>query len=149
MTSTHDLAPTAGWWAGHDIEIRAALGGFADEEEIAAERLQRTESRHFLWGALRHAEVACGEEPEPATTDPVVDAAARYAAVTPCRLAILPLEDVLGVLDQPNLPGTVDEHPNWRRRLPGEAACLLDAPCVEPRLDALRRRGSNGGAASG
>ena len=25
----------------------------------------------------------------------------------------------LGVLDQPNVPGTVHEHPNWRRRLPG------------------------------
>jgi 4-alpha-glucanotransferase len=24
---------------------------------------------------------------------------------------------VLGLTDQPNLPGTVDEHPNWRRRL--------------------------------
>ena len=21
-------------------------------------------------------------------------------------------------MDQPNIPGTVDEHPNWRRRLP-------------------------------
>ena len=28
------------------------------------------------------------------------------------------LEDFLGLVDQPNIPGTVDEHPNWRRRLP-------------------------------
>jgi 4-alpha-glucanotransferase len=27
-------------------------------------------------------------------------------------------EDLFGVRDQANLPGTVDEHPNWRRRLP-------------------------------
>jgi 4-alpha-glucanotransferase len=27
------------------------------------------------------------------------------------------LEDALGVVDQVNVPGTVDEHPNWRRRL--------------------------------
>jgi 4-alpha-glucanotransferase len=28
------------------------------------------------------------------------------------------LEDLLGVIDQPNIPGTIDEHPNWRQRLP-------------------------------
>jgi hypothetical protein len=31
------------------------------------------------------------------------------------------MEDLLGVLDQPNVPGTVHEHPNWRRRLPAGA----------------------------
>src|SRR5205814_7149295 len=28
------------------------------------------------------------------------------------------MEDVLGVREQANLPGTIDEHPNWRRKLP-------------------------------
>ena len=28
------------------------------------------------------------------------------------------MEDALGTVEQVNLPGTVDEHPNWRRRLP-------------------------------
>jgi 4-alpha-glucanotransferase len=27
------------------------------------------------------------------------------------------LEDALGVVDQVNLPGTIDQHPNWRPRL--------------------------------
>jgi 4-alpha-glucanotransferase len=27
-------------------------------------------------------------------------------------------EDVLGLVEQPNMPGTVHEHPNWRQRLP-------------------------------
>ena len=31
---------------------------------------------------------------------------------------VISLEDLLGVVDQPNIPGTVDEHPNWRQRLP-------------------------------
>ena len=142
MTTTHDLAPTAGWWAEHDIEARAASQGFANEAEIAAERHLRAESRHFLWGALRHAEVATGDEPAPAVTDQVVDAATRYIAATPCGLAVLPLEDALGLVNQPNIPGTVDEHPNWRRRLPGTSAGLLDRPEVSPRLEAMRRRRS-------
>jgi 4-alpha-glucanotransferase len=28
------------------------------------------------------------------------------------------MEDVLGMSEQVNLPGTVNEHPNWRHRLP-------------------------------
>jgi 4-alpha-glucanotransferase len=39
-------------------------------------------------------------------------------SATPCRLLIVAIEDVLGVVDQINLPGTIDRHPNWRRRLP-------------------------------
>jgi 4-alpha-glucanotransferase len=27
------------------------------------------------------------------------------------------LEDLLGIIDQPNIPGTVHEHPNWRQRI--------------------------------
>jgi len=30
------------------------------------------------------------------------------------------LEDVFGCRDQVNLPGTVDQYPNWRRKLPLE-----------------------------
>jgi len=140
MPSTHDLPTTAGWWAGHDIETRARISGSLSKSEIAAERAERVESRHFLWGAFRHARVAEGEEPPPEATEAVADAAARYTAITPCALALLSLEEALGVLDQPNLPGTVDEHPNWRRRLPGGAGTLLDAPRATPRLEALRRR---------
>jgi 4-alpha-glucanotransferase len=134
------LPPTAGWWAGHDIETRARIAGLASESDIEAERNQRGESRHFLWGALRYAKTAEGDEPSPEATAGVVDAAARYVAMTPCSLALLPLEEALGVLDQPNMPGTVGEHPNWRRRLPGKAATLLDAPGVTPRLEAMRGR---------
>ena len=31
---------------------------------------------------------------------------------------MVPIEDVLALDEQPNLPGTINEHPNWRRRLP-------------------------------
>jgi len=41
-----------------------------------------------------------------------------FLSRTKSRLLAVSLEDLLGVLDQPNIPGTVNEHPNWRRRLP-------------------------------
>ncbi len=52
------------------------------------------------------------------------------------------MEDALGLEEQPNLPGTVDEHPNWRRRLRPQAADLLDDAAVRRRLaliDGARR----------
>ena len=68
------------------------------------------------------------------------DAAVRFVAKSASRLALVPIEDVLGLSEQPNLPGTVDEHPNWRRRLDTPAAEVLDAPAAGPRLTALRER---------
>ena len=45
-------------------------------------------------------------------------AVAGFLARTKSRLLAISLEDLLEVIDQPNIPGTVNEHPNWRRRLP-------------------------------
>ena len=55
---------------------------------------------------------------------------------------MLPIEDALGLREQPNLPGTLDEHPNWRRRLPAESGVVLEDAAVVQRLrglDAARR----------
>jgi 4-alpha-glucanotransferase len=43
------------------------------------------------------------------------------------------LEDVLGEIEQVNLPGTVDEHPNWRRRV----ALALDEILADPEFARL------------
>ena len=53
-------------------------------------------------------------------------------------LALIPIEDALGLPDQPNLPGTIDEHPNWRRRYDVPAESMLDAPQVQERIRGLR-----------
>ena len=68
-----------------------------------------------------------------------VDAAARHVAQATCELAIVPLEDIAGVVEQPNLPGTTDEHPNWRRRMPADTGLLLRQPDIAARLHAIDR----------
>jgi 4-alpha-glucanotransferase len=38
------------------------------------------------------------------------------------------------VTDQPNIPGTVNQHPNWRRRLPlaiDEMMTAIDVPALK------------------
>ncbi len=57
------------------------------------------------------------------------NAIAEFLARTKSRLMAIALEDLLGLKEQPNIPGTIDEHPNWRRRMPlciDEVAASVD-----------------------
>ena len=69
-------------------------------------------------------------EVEPPTVMPEVLAAAvhRLLARTPCRLVAAQLDDLAGAVEQANLPGTMAEHPNWRRKLPVMLEQLTDFP---------------------
>ena len=135
MTSTHDLPPVAAWWRGSDLELRAKYGMLRDEK---AERAARRTDRISLWRAFSAANPLAGDLPAPDETSRVVDEAVSFIAATPSPLALLPLEDALGQETQPNVPGTIDEHPNWKRRYAGDAGALL-----EPR-DVRRRRRNSG-----
>jgi 4-alpha-glucanotransferase len=139
MTSTHDLPTVAGWWRGADIDARAKLGLLGPDGSVRTQKRRRRRDRARLWSVFREAGLASHPE---APRDPAdaVDAAVRFVAATPAQLALIPLEDMLGLSDQPNMPGTVDEHPNWRRRYPGEARSLLEAALVQRRARFLQRR---------
>jgi 4-alpha-glucanotransferase len=137
MTSTHDLPTVAGWWHGSDISARAAcgrLGVGVREADVAAERAT---DRAALWDAFVQAGLTNDRVPLPDDTPSVVDAALRFVARTGSPLCMVPIEDVLGQEEQPNLPGTINEHPNWRRRLKVEAKSLLDEPRAAARVERL------------
>jgi 4-alpha-glucanotransferase len=139
MTSTHDLPTVAGWWSGHDIKVRERCGILPDAE---TERRARKRDRSTLWRALRAAGGESGTMPSPQAGARVVDAALRFVARTPAPLALIPLEDALALEDQPNVPGTIDEHPNWRRRYTAKAGEMLDEPAVRRRIDGVAQRRS-------
>ena len=135
LTSTHDLPPVAGWWRGRDLDWRERLGG----ADMTAARAERAEDRARLWRESVAAGVAQGPEPAADDPAPAVDAALAFTASAACALALFPVEDLLGLDEAPNLPGTIDEHPNWRRRLPGPAEELLARPEVARRIDAIEK----------
>jgi 4-alpha-glucanotransferase len=135
LTTTHDLPTIAGWWSGRDIDWQARLGDPASNLETA--RAVRDQDRAHLWSAYLASGVATGDAPPSGSPSAAVDAAVAYVAAAACPLAIVPVEDLIGLEEQPNRPGTVDEHPNWRRRLPAAADELFDAPAVSARATAL------------
>ena len=86
----------------------------------SAERRERKKDRSLLWSAFTQSGCARGAEPPQEKPTGAVDAALAYISKSPCLLALAAVEDILEVDEQPNLPGTVEQHPNWRRRLPAE-----------------------------
>src|SRR5262249_31704120 len=82
------------------------------------ERKARKLDRALLWSAFTESGCARGPEPSRDQPEQVVEAALSYVSRSSCALAIAPAEDILAEQEQPNIPGTVGEHPNWRRRLP-------------------------------
>ncbi|MFG1461823.1 4-alpha-glucanotransferase [Xanthobacter sp. DSM 24535] len=132
VTGTHDLPTVTGWWSGRDIDWRTPAGLLAEGQTEESERAGRAEDRARLWAAM-----GTEEPPQPDQGERVLEAAFDFLGRTPAPLVVVPIEDALALPEQPNLPGTVQEHPNWRRRLGLQAAHLLEDPATTRRLDAL------------
>lgn len=143
-TTTHDLPTVAGWWSGHDIAWRDRIGQTAPRPDgrdpVALANAERAADRHALWRAFQHAGVAAHGVGAPPKTEAPIDEALAFVASTPAPLALYPLEDLLGLADQPNLPGSIDEHPNWRRRLTAPIDVLFGSGPLRDRLLAVSGR---------
>ncbi|MET4118730.1 4-alpha-glucanotransferase [Bradyrhizobium sp. JR1.5] len=101
--NTHDLSTYAGWRSFSDLRMKRSLGLDPGENDQA-----RWDALGLLDEILRANGIRAND----------VYSVLAFLSRTPSRLLAVSLEDLLGVIDQPNIPGTIDEHPNWRQRLP-------------------------------
>ncbi|RQH05675.1 4-alpha-glucanotransferase [Paraburkholderia dinghuensis] len=142
-TSTHDLPTIAGWWQGIDIDWRNRIGQTlprADKRDpVALEHAQRAVERTALWHALQQNGCAPRNAAEPPRNHAPVEGALGYVAASASPLVMCPLEDLLALVEQPNLPGSIDEHPNWRQRLPLPVDALYADPAFAARIDVVTR----------
>ncbi|MBB3395988.1 4-alpha-glucanotransferase [Rhizobium sp. BK060] len=132
-TSTHDTPTVAGWWRGDDIALSEDLHRFPSGTDRTAEEHARAWDRGLLWSTFGKPD----PRPSPADTDIVVDAALAHVARSNSALCVFPFEDLAGLREQTNVPGTIDEHPNWRRRYPADTQDLLDCGRVKARLEKI------------
>jgi 4-alpha-glucanotransferase len=112
--NTHDLSTYAGWRSFSDLALKRSLG------------IDPGESDDARWHALTMLSDILHRH---AIDRHDLYAVAGFLSQTKSRLLAISLEDLLGVVDQPNIPGTVNEHPNWRQRLPlalDEIAASID-----------------------
>jgi 4-alpha-glucanotransferase len=101
--TTHDLPTVAGVWTGSDVEAQKRVGMPLNLEGCATLR------RHIVeWtGSSEDRRI-----PE------VIEATYASLATAPCRLLVGVLDDAAQVEERPNMPGTVDQWPNWCLALP-------------------------------
>lgn len=114
---SHDTPLWLGWRAGRDIGWREALGRLTPDQ-ARAERDERARD-------VARFDDAAG------TQDGALVGLARFLARAASRLVAIQAEDLAGMDEQPNLPGTVHDHPNWRRRLPLGPQALGDATLLK------------------
>ncbi|MBI2317965.1 MAG: 4-alpha-glucanotransferase [Betaproteobacteria bacterium] len=121
--STHDLPTVAGYWEGLDLALRHTLVLKTSEEVRWTKLSERARELVRLLAALEREGllpdgVSAGPDSLPGMSPELMRALHRFLARSPAQVLVAQLEDVLGVREQANLPGTTSEHPNWRRRLP-------------------------------
>lgn len=123
--TTHDLPTVAGVWSGVDLADQHAAGVTVpdDGDELFRHRLRVAAS--------------CDDT---AAADDVAVAAHATLAEAPSMLVTAALDDLVGAQHRPNVPGTIDEHPNWRIPLPVPVDDLAGHDLATRITDVLRAR---------
>jgi 4-alpha-glucanotransferase len=126
-TTTHDLPTVAGFFTGSDLEHLRAIGVAApDGPEQADQEAQRASLCRLLED---EGLLASGER----SVEAIVTALYGFLARTPAMLVAATVEDAVEAPDRPNVPGTIDQRPNWSLPLP----VLLDDLAADPRVRRL------------
>ncbi len=121
--TTHDLPTLYGYWKSQDIKIRKKLGMFSDETFWQRQIRERERDKKLIFSTLKSQGIIPDDFPSdpkviPQMTPELCLAIYQYLARTPCKLLIVSLDDILGTLNQQNMPGTVDSYPNWVQKTP-------------------------------
>ncbi len=117
--STHDLPTLAGWWSAHDLRLRFGLG-LVPDGAIEGLMRERAQERERMLDALGQQITLSPDSLAAALAGRLdVEAVAAlhaFLAGSPSNVMMVQLEDALGELEQPNLPGTTWQQPNWQRK---------------------------------
>jgi len=143
---THDMAPFAAWWRGFDITERLELGLLGAEHAVR-DMAQRERDRTLLVKALVAEGLLARPDPGAEPEAAVLGAWLAFLARSEARAVLVFLEDLWGETRSQNIPGTVNEHPNWRRRIPYPLEAMRSLPEVVGRLSLvhdLRTRAETG-----
>jgi len=121
--NTHDLPTLRGWWQERDLTLRDELGLMPSAEFVQAQRVERRADKRRLLDTMQHVGAlppgtSAAQADEIDMDDELVAAVHAFIARSPSHLLVANLEDMVGQVEQMNLPGTDrDVYPNWRRRL--------------------------------
>lgn len=131
--TTHDMPTLRSFWEGLDIDLRRNLSLYPSAELETLVREGRERDREALLEALTREGLASGAPAAPAApfSAELAHALHTYLARSSAALAAIQIEDLLGMTEPVNVPGTHREYPNWQRKV----SCDLEDAAARTDLD--------------
>jgi 4-alpha-glucanotransferase len=149
--TTHDLPTLRGWWEGLDIQLREQLDLYPAADLAEQDRRGREQERSAMLQALTAQGLWRWQPQEqlPEYTCALGRAIQAFLGLSEASIAMIQVEDLIGMRDPANVPGTDREHPNWQRKVTMNTADILVRPAVLDMLEAMKaaRQGRNPNAA--
>jgi len=119
VISTHDVAPLAGYWIGKDLDTMFKLGTLPDAAAFQTALDEREHDKADLLDKLKETGCLGADVQMPAKADETLLAALhKYGALSRSKLYAVQLENLLGVIDNLNVPGVTEGYPNWAQKMP-------------------------------
>lgn len=119
VISTHDVAPLAGYWIGKDLDTMFKLGTLPDAAAFQTALDEREHDKADLLDKLKETGCLGADVQMPAKADEILLAALhKYGVLSRSKLYAVQLENLLGVIDNLNVPGVTEGYPNWAQKMP-------------------------------
>jgi 4-alpha-glucanotransferase len=147
-SGSHDLPTLPGYWHEADLDLRETLELYPSAEIGQQQRHLRQRDRTEILAALARENLLEDDFENPDKLEgnlstELLIAIQRFLARSPACLMMVQLEDLLGQKQQINLPGTIDEYPNWRYKIPFDIEDWRASGDVEHIAGAITRERSS------
>lgn len=135
--TTHDLPTLKGFWIGKDIELRKEFSIF-DNTQAEAALKERQKLKDHIIKILKDEGLINYQKED---LEEILFGIIKFLSLTKCRYVLFYLEDLLMLESQQNLPGTVNQYPNWQIKLPLEIKEILRSQSLKKLISILRETG--------
>ncbi|MDW6004992.1 4-alpha-glucanotransferase [Vibrio mangrovi] len=132
---THDMPTLRGFWHCRDLTMGHEIGLYPDEKMLKPRFDARLHNKQAILDSIAWHGFLPDSVGRDAMTVPMDEALSEamhlHMAAGASALMSIQLEDWLQMDNPVNIPGTVEEYPNWRRKLCEPLETLFTLPAVQ------------------
>lgn len=139
--TTHDMPTLRSYWEGRDIDLRRRLNLYPNTDVENDVIREREHDRELLLSALQEQGLLPAQPASPFEpfTAALAQALHLYLARSTTVLVAVQIEDLLGMVDPVNVPGTDREYPNWQRKLSTDIEDMAERSDLGACLEQIRQ----------
>lgn len=139
--TTHDLPTLRAWWESDDIALRESLNLYPTQAVQEGVHAARARELPGMMQALVEQDLWRWQPSDglPQYSPALARAIHAFLGLSTANFAMLQIEDLIGMIDPVNVPGTYDEHANWQRKVAMNTRDIFDRPDVRDMLEAMNR----------